>query len=128
MSCALLVGLTSAIVDIVADDSVTFADAFQFGVDGDTWDFAGQNFKMDVKANKDDTVVLFSLTSVNDRIVVVDSANRILQFNVASAVLAAALAPGKYVYALVMYDNSVPSNEVGLMTGSLTITHGVTQS
>lgn len=128
MSCAILVGTTSALVDMIADDSVTFADAFQFGVTGDTWTFAGQNFKMDIKANKDDTTVLFSLTSVNGRVVVVDSTNRILQFNVSSAVLAAALAPGTYVYALVMYDNSIPSNEVGLMTGSLTITHGVTQS
>jgi hypothetical protein len=83
---------------------------------------------MDVKANKDDTAVLFSMTSVNGRIVVTDSENRILQFNVSGATLQAALPPATYAYSLIMYDNSIPVNETGLMQGSLTITHGVTQS
>jgi hypothetical protein len=122
-------GPTAAIVNMTVPDNVTWSDAFQFGdADDTTWDFSGQNFKMDIKASRDDTTVLFSLTSAAGRIVVDSVSLRVLHFNVTGSLIVSNVPPATYVYDLVMFDNSVPPIEVALMLGEVTTTHGVTQS
>jgi len=117
-----------AIVNLTALDNGTWQDAFQFGTPTDfTWDLIGQNFIMEIKANRDDTDVLLTLSTDDLTIVVVDAAQRVIALQVPPSVLAAALIPGDYVYDLVMYDNSVPPVRVPLMQGIVCIKHGVTQ-
>lgn len=116
-------------VDLAVQDNGTWQDAFQFGTAGDTtWSFSNKTFHMDVKASSDDVAALFSLTTAAGTIVVDSVVLRILHFNVPEAVLEAALAPGQYVYDLVMIDASVPPIRVPLMRGHVRIKHGVTQS
>ena len=118
---------TVAIVDITALNTVTLQEAFQFDPDG-TWTFTGQNFHMEVKASRDDTVALASWTSTGGTIVVDSATLRTLHLNVSEAALQAALPVGEYVYDLVMFDASVPPIRVPLMQGKLCITQGVTES
>ncbi len=118
---------TSARVNLVVSNNATWEDAFQFGTVGDTsWDLTGQRFRMDVKASRDDTTALFTLSTANGRIVVDDVVQRVIHFNVADTVLAAALPPSEYVYDLVMYDNSTPTVRVQLMHGEVRVRQGVT--
>lgn len=118
---------TCARVDLLIFDNVTFEDAFQYGVTGDTtWSFTGQNFRMDIKGSEEDTTFLLSLTSGAGEIVVDDAVTRVLHFNVPEATISAALTPGEYVYDLVMYDGSTPAVRVGLMRGTLCVVHGIT--
>lgn len=121
--------LTSARVDMEVANNATWEDAFTFGVSGDTsWSFTGQSFHMDVKANRNDTAALFSLTSAGGKIVVDDAVARILHFNVDDTTLKAALPVGEYVYDLVMLDAGSPAVRVPLMHGEVKVTQGVTQS
>lgn len=119
---------TASIVDIVAANTVTLQDAFQFGLATDTWTFVGQSFKIEVKASRDDAVALVAWTSAGGQIVVDDTINRVLHLNVSEAALQAALPVGEYVYDLVMFDGSVPPIRVLLMQGKLFVTQGVTES
>lgn len=119
--------VTAARVDIVIPDNATFEDAFQFGTAGDTsWSFTGQNFRMDVKASRDDPTFLLTITSGGGEIVVDDAVNRILHFNVPESVIQANLPVAEYQYDLVMFDTSVPPVRVVLMQGEIRITHGIT--
>lgn len=118
---------TSARVDLVTPNNVTWEDAFIFGTAGDTsWSFTGQNFRLDVKGDRDDAVPLLTLSTANGEIVVDDVVQRILHLQVPDATLRAALVPGCYVYDLIMYDNSTPAVRVALLHGHLRITQGVT--
>lgn len=120
--------VTAARVDIVTGDNVTWIDAFQFGVAGDTtWSFTGQNFRLDIKGNKNtEAVALLSITSGAGQIVVDDAVNRILHTLVPESTITAALVPGEYQYDLVMYDNSNPAQRIALMYGKFKLYHGVT--
>jgi hypothetical protein len=118
---------TSAFVDIVTSTNVTWLDAFQFGTPGDTsWSFSGQNFRLDIKGNKDQTVPLLSLTSGAGQIVVSDNVNRILHMNVPESTIVAVLVPGRYLYDLIMFDAAVPANRVALMHGQFRLSEGIT--
>lgn len=119
---------TAAIVDIVAANTVTLQEAFQFGLTTDIWTFTGQNFKMEVKASRDDAVGLVAWTSLGGTIVVDDAVNRVLHLNVSEAAIQAALPVGEYVYDLVMFDGSAPPIRSLLMQGKLFVTQGVTES
>lgn len=121
--------LTSARVDMAIANNATWEDAFQFGTAGDTtWSFTGMTFHMDVKASHNDAAALFSLTSLNGRIVVDDPVNRILHLNVDETTLQSALKVGEFQYDLVMLDGGSPAVRVVLMHGEVQITQGVTQS
>ncbi len=120
---------TAACVDIVAANTVTLQDAFQFGTLGDiSWSFTGQNFHVEVKASRDDAAALASWTSGAGTIVVDDVVQRVLHFNVPESAIQAALPCGEYVYDLVMYDGSAPPIRVLLMQGNLFVKQGVTES
>lgn len=119
---------SSAIVDIITANTVTFQDAFQFGLSTDTWTLVGQNFRMEVKASRDDATSLVTWTSAAGNIVVDDTINRVIHMNVSEAAIQAALQVGEYVYDLVMYDGSVPPVRSMLMQGKLFITQGITES
>ena len=118
--------LTRARVDIAIENNATWMDAFQFGTIGDTsWNFSGQNFRLDVKGNVDQPSALLSLTSGDGTIVVDDVVQRILHLNVPEASITAVLQPGEYIYELVMYDNSVPAVRVPLMGGEVKVFQGI---
>lgn len=115
---------TSAHVKIETPDNATLQDAFQFDDATDTsWNFSNKTFRMDIKANNEATTFLLSLTSPA-QIVVDDVTLRILHFNVAEAVLTAAMPPGEYVYDLIMTDAATVRTP--LMHGEFILTHGVT--
>src|ERR1700684_3581036 len=117
--------VTAANVDLVTSNNVTYEDAFQFdppgmtgcppppywpcGATGPTWGFTGQNFRMDIKGNKQQPSPLLSFTSAAGEIVVQDVTNRILNFNVPESTYVGVLVPGVYVYDFIMFDNSSPS-------------------
>ena len=118
--------LTRARVDIAIENNATWMDAFQFGTIGDTsWNFSGQNFRLDVKGNVDQSAALLSLTSGAGTIVVDDVTQRILHLNVPETAVSAALQPGEYIYELVMYDGSTPAVRVPLMGGQLLVLQGI---
>lgn len=119
---------SAACVDITTANTVTFQDAFQFGLATDTWTLVGQNFRMEVKASRDDATALIAFTSAAGQIVIDDTTNRIIHMNVPDTVLSAALQAGEYVYDLVMYDASVPPIRTLLMQGKLFVTQGITES
>lgn len=121
--------VTAARVDILTATNVTFADAFQFGVSGDTsWSFTGQSFRMDLKSNKfGPNAALLSITSGAGQIVVSDPVNRILYFDVPEATFSAAdVIPGEYDYDFIMYDSSNPAVRIALMYGKFKMVQGVT--
>lgn len=136
---------TAARVDFVVSDNATWLDPVQFdppldsdaddpSTQGDsdaddtlpTWGFQGQNFRLDIKGSREDSLPLLSITSGVGQIVVDDVVNRILHFNVPESILNAALVPGEYVYDLIMFDNSAPPVRIALAYGKFTFTHGVT--
>jgi hypothetical protein len=122
---------SSAYVDIVTQNNCSFVDAFQFdppvnGITDSTWNLTGQNFRLDVKANKLQTAPLLSLTSAAGQIIVDDAVNRILHFNVPESVISAALIPGRYVYDFIMFDGSTPPVRVPLMHGEFVVREGIT--
>lgn len=119
--------VTAAKVDMVINNNATWIDAFIFGTAGDTtWNFNGQNFRMDIKGNKDQTTFLLSLLSSNGTIVVDDPIQRVLHLNVTDTVVAAAMVPGEYQYDFIMFDNSVPPVRVPLMQGEVKVRQGIT--
>jgi hypothetical protein len=118
---------TASEVDIVAYTNVTLQDAIQFGLSTDTWTLTGQNFRMEIKASRDDAAAIVTFTSPS-QIVVLDATNRIIQFNVPDSTIDASLPVGEYVYDLIMYDASVPPIRTMLMQGKLFIKQGVTES
>ena len=122
--------ITSAKVNIEIANNVTWEDAFKFGTDGDTtWSFTGQSFIMELKADRDDTTALFTLSTANGRIVVDDVVQRILHFNVTDTDIQSSLpAYTEYQYDLVMFDTSVPPIRVALMHGEVKVKQGVTES
>ena len=119
---------TASQVDIVAVNTVTLQEAFQFGLSTDTWTFTGQNFKMEVKASASDAAALTTFSTGAGTIVVDDAINRILHLNVPEATLLASLPVGQYVYDLVMYDGGSPAVRVLLLQGNLYVVQGVTES
>jgi len=144
---------TSSRVDIGTSNNVTWIDSFQFdppgptggtycspwwaaGVTANQWGFTGQNFRMDIKGNKEQAAPLLSLFSPQ-MIVVDDPTNRILHTNVPEGVLTGAvtgatgasgagLIPGQYIYDFIMFDNSSPAVRVALMHGWFTVHDGIT--
>lgn len=119
---------TASRVNISASNNVTLQDAFQFGTVGDvSWSFTGQSFKMEVKASRDDTTPLMTLTSAGGSIVVDDVVQRVLHLNQPETALQLALPVGEYVYDLVMFDASSPPIRVLLMQGKLCVSQGVTE-
>ena len=123
---------TSAFVDIVTATNVTWQDAFQFDAPGQAcsnilpWTLNGQNFRLDIKGNKDQTVPLLSLLSSAGQIVVADPIQRVVYMNVPESVITAVLVPGRYLYDFIMFDNSTPPIRVALMHGSFTLREGIT--
>src|SRR5258707_11742195 len=98
---------TSAHVDFKISNDATWNDAIQFGplADGTAWTFpAGSTWLMDVKRNRFDASPLLQLSVTNGRITVIDSVQRIIQFNVAIADIQTNLPPGEYVYSLILDD------------------------
>jgi hypothetical protein len=120
--------VTSARVDIVTGNNVTFEDAFIYGVAGDTsWSFTGQTFRMDIKGNRfTQTAALLSLTSAAGQITVLDAVQRIIQFNVPEATLTAVLVPGEYEYDLIMISSDPTPVRIALMYGKFKLYEGVT--
>ena len=120
---------TAAWVNIITPDNATLQDAFQFGTVGDTsWSLAGQSFKMDIKASRDDTAALLELLSSNGTIVVDDVVQRVIHLNVPDATIQASLPCGEYDYDLIMFDASAPPIRTLLMQGKLTVKRGVTET
>lgn len=120
---------TAACVDIYARNTVTLQDAFQFDDEDDTsWSLTGMTFEMEVKASREDTTPLLTLTSGAGEIVVDDETTRVIHLNVDPASLQAALPCGEYVYDLVMIDPSTtPDTITELMHGRLFLKQGVTE-
>jgi hypothetical protein len=116
---------TTAIENITISNNGTWADAYQFGKPDDTtWNFDGCSFETDVQRNAYDQVPLLSCSTANGRIIVYDSIQRVLGFNVAPDAIQAALPPGIFVYDLVMIT---PANvRWPLMKGELRVVQGVT--
>lgn len=121
---------TVARIDMEIQDNATWQDAFQFGVEGDTtWDLVGESFIMDVKGNREDPTPLLTLSTDNGRIVVDDTALRVIHFNVEDTDIQDNIPPqdDAYVYDLVMYDGSTPPRRVAMMGGCLRVCQGVTE-
>lgn len=119
--------VTSAHVDLAFDNNATWQDAFQFGVPGDTsWNLVNQSFSMAVQLTHYDSAPLLLLQSVAGTIIIDDTVQRVIHLNVPDTVVQAALAPGQYVYDLVMYDNSTPSIRTPLMHGDVCVAKGIT--
>lgn len=127
---------SSANVKIVTQDNATFYDAFQFdppangvtgatGCTGPQWNMENQNFRLDIKRDDELDDPLLSLSSELGQIVVDDTTQRILHFNVPKDTLTAALVPGRYIYDFIMYDNSDPPIRIPLMHGEFVLTHGI---
>jgi hypothetical protein len=121
--------VTTALVDIEILNNGTWIDAFQFGTVGDTsWSFTGQNFRLDIKGNRDQAVPLLSLLSTGGtpQIIVDDAVQRILHVNVTDTVITTNLPPGEYVYDFVMFDGQTPPVRVPLMAGRIRVDQGIT--
>lgn len=119
--------VTSAHADIAIDNNGTWQDAFQFGTPGDfTWQLTF-NWEAEIKRNRYESMFLLNPTTANGQIIVDDINQRVIHFNVAPAIIQAALQPGIYVYDLVMFDDSTPPIRTVLMHGSLEVTQGVSQ-
>lgn len=119
---------TAAIVNICALNNGTLQDAFQFGPATDlSWDLNGQNFKMEIKASRDDTLPLLTLTSAGGSIIVDDPIQRVIHLNLNDTSLQAAVPVGEYVYDLVMFDGASPPIRTVLMQGKFTLSQGVTE-
>ena len=117
--------VTSAQVNMCVDNNGTWSDAFQFGTPGDTtWTLDGQQFSMDVKLNPYYSPPQLSMTTANSRIIIDDTIQRVIHFNVIASDLQSFLEPGTYTYDLVMIDGS--GVRVPLMHGSVTVVQGVT--
>ena len=121
---------SSANVKIVTANNATFNESYQFdppvaGATPPTWTLY-PNFRLDVKAYLDQTSPLLSVTSAAGQIVVDDPVQRVIHFNVPETALTAVLAPGRYFYDLIMFDNSSPAIRVPLMHGEFVLTNGVT--
>ena len=127
MPCQVTSPPSSADVTIVTANNATFQDAFQFDDEDDTtWSFVSKTFQMDIKANIEDASPLGSFTSASGKIVVDDTATRVLHFNVPLATLAVdGLIPGEYVYDFLMTD-TITSVVTPLMHGAFIVTDGVT--
>ena len=125
---AQLRGATAALVNVVVANNATWSDAWQFGKVGDTsWDLTGQNFKLEVKASRDDVTPLATYTSGAGEIIVDDVTQRVIHMNVPDTTIQSDLPVADYVYDLIMYDGSTPPLRVQLMTGCLSVKQGVTQ-
>jgi hypothetical protein len=119
--------VTSARVDLRIDDNSTWMDAFQFGEPDDTtWTLTGQSFELDVQLNPYDILPLLHLDTAGGRIIIDDSVQRVIHFNVAPLDIQASLKPGTYIYDLVMVNDSTPPVRVALMHGQLTVSRGIT--
>lgn len=139
---------SSAYVDIVTSDTVTWLDAFQFasatgpygcgctGVTGANWTLTG-SFQWDIKANNwnaaspEPSLSLSSQGQPNSVIVVDDPINLVLNANVPAASMLGGpqvgatgpgLIPGEYQHALRMTQGS---NVIELMHGKFKFVHGV---
>jgi hypothetical protein len=118
---------TAAVIDLHVSNNATLQEAFQFGTPGDTsWSLVGQNFKMEIKANRDDVSPLLTLVSPTS-IVVDDVVQRVIHLNLDMVSVKAALPVGEYVYDLVMYDNNVPAIRTQLVEGRFCLEQGVTE-
>src|SRR5674476_268510 len=111
--------LTASLVDLEIQNNATFEDAFIFDQGATGWSFAGQTFKMDIKASKYDVTPILTLTSGGGEIVVDDAVQRILHFNVPDTVIQASLPVAEYQYDLIMLDASTPAVRVPLMSGEI---------
>lgn len=117
--------VTAAHVDLCINNNGTWMDAFMFGKEGDTsWTLDGQKFECDVQLTPYDTIPLLHMDSDSGRIVIDDTVQRVIHFNVPAADIQTALTPGLYVYDLVMIDSS--NVRVPLMYGTLQVQQGVT--
>lgn len=120
---------SSAHVKIVTAINATFNESYQFdppvaGVIPPTWTLY-PNFRLDVKGYFDQPAPVVSFTSAASQIIVDDAVQRVIHFNVPETALAP-LVPGRYLYDLIMFDNSVPPVRVPLMHGEFVVTDGVT--
>jgi hypothetical protein len=117
--------VTSAHEDLRIDNNGTWQDAFQFGTPGDTsWTLTGQTFELDVQRNPYDLVPLLHMDSAGGQIIIDDTVQRVIHFNVPPADIQANLSPGTYVYDLIMVSDT--NVRVPLMHGVLKVAQGVT--
>jgi hypothetical protein len=120
---------TSAHIDFTIDNNGTWSDAVQFGTPPNfEWNLLGQNFEMQVKRNRYDATALLDMSTANGKIIVDDYYQRVIHFYVAPTEIQASLAPGQYVYDLVMEDAANPALRVPLLHGCVEVTQGVTES
>jgi hypothetical protein len=118
---------SSAHLDLITSNNASFIDAIQFdppvpGVTGPAWTLTGYDFEMEIARNKT-TAPLLTLTSDAAEIVVDSETDRVIHFDVADTVVAAALIPGTYIYDLIMYNDTT---RIQLMHGKFTVTDGIT--
>lgn len=113
--------VTSAHVDLAADNNGTLSDAFQYGDPTDTtWTLDGCTFAMDVQLTYYDVTPKLSLSSAAGTIVVDDPVQRVIHLHVDPLTLL----PGNYVYDLIMTD--ALGTKTPLQHGQLEICQGVT--
>jgi hypothetical protein len=116
---------TSARELLTISNNVTWSDAYQFDDPTDTtWNLNGCSFELDVQRNPFDAVPLLQLSTANGRIIIDDTVQRVIHFNVPAADIQAALDPGVYVYDLVMIDAF--GVRWALMHGTVGVGQGVT--
>ena len=133
MGCSHPVGPVSAFVDLITQNNASFTDAFQFdpppngvtGATGGAWTLY-PNMRLDIKGNYSQGTFLLSLTTDAGEIVIDDAVQRVIHFNVPESTITAALLPGRYIYDLIMYDNSTPPIRIPLMHGEFVVAQGVT--
>ena len=114
-------------VDIEIALNCWWDDQFQFGDPTDfTWNFTGFSFYLGIKQHNSDAADLVTYTSTGGTITVQDPVNRILGMLVPDETLKLVLSEGRYVYDLLMVNNSTGQTD-GLMYGELTARDGGTQ-
>ena len=89
------------------------------------WTLSGQYFRLDIKADREQSTSLITFFSNTGQIVIVSSTNRVIQMNVPETAWVGVLPPGDYVYELMMYDGSVPPVRTPLMHGRFRLVHGL---
>lgn len=144
------IGSSVVEVEIVVQNNETWVDALQFdpppqgfsggtggppGATGPQWNLVGQNFRMDLKRQRDPfsapPYITFSSTGgtglTGGQIVTQDPYQRIISFNVPEAVFQQNMIPGTYKFDFVMYDGSLPPIRIALMHGIFRLVDGITK-
>jgi len=118
---------STALVDFAVNNNGSWNDAIRFGDEDDfSWSLEDKTFECDIQRNRYDTTPLLSLSTANGRIIVDSETLRVFHFDVTATDIQSHLPPGVYVYDFVMVDAFDITDRTVLMSGTLTITQGVT--